>query len=674
MATHDDLANHDLLVTLAPPWLEQLGYQIFYRFNGWSECLLTNGRENWMGSGVDEKASLQSALSQAFPSAASRIALLQSLRPGLDATTPASPEQSEEASQPEKPTEIEPTPSEPPAAAQEPDLIMDLIIDESAEVPSSSGPRVAPEVAALGGMTGDEIPLTQIPDQPDETKDEGPQAAPELVTATEPVEPTLRPRVSVATAVSELAGLEELIRESEAEFALLAPERQRIQMQFWACEARAYQEIHRGQEDIFGAIYKVILRLDRLAKAFWPGTVNSLREHIEPDIIMADHALAGARPTSWWEARNRMEAEIVRLDEPNLDEYGWADSATLSPAPNGPEGRLAEIRTRLEKLTGPLHQKPDFNGNSFPKEPTTKLVLEMVELAKKLRWLRLSAADQDLNWGQAMGRVRAIAAHWRKLPDSTLPRIIDPRYSPPKNWAAELGIDPERKKRRKAQRNLLQEFDASPAMTLEALTDFVRRALEVFDNPQLAALLKPVTSVALEIPPTELEAGNLRRRLKSIKSRLQSSDHEKAGPDATLEEIRKEASSGRSDDSAEDLAQRDAQDVLLEKIRIHTQGKRALLVSNRKDEELAGTLKDRFGLSEIVSISNEPRRLGSTTEAIAAFKYDFVLEVTGFLDHSTDSAIAEACRKSRTRLVRIGRGRPAAAMRAMGRALAVEKV
>ena len=61
-------------------YLEDLGYRIFERLDGWSECLLVGHGESWLGRGGTPIEAFEAAWRSGFPSVAARTALVTAIQ------------------------------------------------------------------------------------------------------------------------------------------------------------------------------------------------------------------------------------------------------------------------------------------------------------------------------------------------------------------------------------------------------------------------------------------------------------------------------------------------------------------------------------------------------------------------------------------------------------------
>ncbi len=96
-------------------------------------------------------------------------------------------------------------------------------------------------------------------------------------------------------------------------------------------------------------------------------------------------------------------------------------------------------------------------------------------------------------------------------------------------------------------------------------------------------------------------------------------------------------------------------------------------MSNRADPNLRDRLREIFEFEDLDWSAGETKRRQSLVGPIQSGSYHFVLGATGFLSHSIDGQISQACRKGQVPYVRVHRGRPLACLRAMARELGLEE-
>lgn len=240
----------------------------------------------------------------------------------------------------------------------------------------------------------------------------------------------LPPAPDLPTALDDLTILLDRIRESRTELGLCAPERQRLAILAWICEARAhtdhFPESVRIREEVAG----ISRQLGELGKCFWPGSVTALQLGMQPKDLPR-HVLGGAAST-WTRAAELAAEALVDLehqdDRRGLDPYGWADRAFVSPAPARPREELDRLVENVEALAGPLERSAEPRDPSARPRPET-----CVDWVRSLRWLRATEIDPD-RWARVAGRLR----WWASRKDSGLEeagRELDPAYKPTAAWA-----------------------------------------------------------------------------------------------------------------------------------------------------------------------------------------------------------------------------------------------
>lgn len=112
-------------------------------------------------------------------------------------------------------------------------------------------------------------------------------------------------------------------------------------------------------------------------------------------------------------------------------------------------------------------------------------------------------------------------------------------------------------------------------------------------------------------------------------------------------------------------------DVIIRRVRAALDGKRVLVVSNRKDAQLKKFLEEAFGVP--VKWAAIPKgggpKVRSVASSIAGGRYDVVVALTSFMKHQTGYALRQASQQSDTAYVLAGRGRPSEATLAVNRDL-----
>lgn len=230
----------------------------------------------------------------------------------------------------------------------------------------------------------------------------------------------------------ELRVLSERIHDFRVELGLCSPERQRLAILAWICEARAHTDAFADDRSILEEVAVISRQLTELGKAFWPGSVTALQLHMQPSELPKN--LLGGLATTWTRAAELAEralAEFERLDElRGHDVYGWADHDVRLPAPSSPEHRLKELFDAVETFGGALDRQAVARGMPEP--------LVFVGWVRMLRWLR-GRADPE-RWARVAGRLR----WWSGRRDPSLTdgtRELDAAFVPDRSWAGLLGED-----------------------------------------------------------------------------------------------------------------------------------------------------------------------------------------------------------------------------------------
>lgn len=212
-----------------------------------------------------------------------------------------------------------------------------------------------------------------------------------------------------------------------------------------------------------------------------------------------------------------------------------------------------------------------------------------------------------------------------------------------------------------------ERFAGATDLGVDALTTLLTESFELFNTDELLSLLGPVARTLQEIPTENLESRGWRRRLDALKNRLGTTE-ESSDESRPLMSVLEEEE--RNLQRQEETPEEDPMARLQAVVRPYTEGRKALLVSNRKDTLLAEQIRADLDFYEVDLALIDPRRLQSAEEAILGGAYDFVLEVNGFLSHSADGLVSEACHRANTRLIRVGKGRPRNVLRVLARVLA----
>ncbi|MBT9555244.1 MAG: hypothetical protein IV100_04400 [Myxococcales bacterium] len=621
--------------------LHDHGYVIAYRRDGFSDCLVSRGHERVLGHGVTDDDALRHALSQLLPSYLARAAFVRD-------------------------------------AGGRPDAAEGTLVAVLAEVRESTAPLLQLSVAPGGERqrTVPDVVTSPAPAAPLHDRTVAPHAA--KVPA---VEPPLRytpaivspPEVNPVVAVSEVRDLIKLIDDRQPELALMTPERQKLQILAWISHARAQQEGSNRHPKVVDTVTDLARRLGLLSKLWWPGNVAALKVDATPGEVMRE-LLGKSRPIAaarWVDVAEKAEsrlAEVEARDEAQgLDDYGWADQRAMEPPPNEPLERIIELRRGIERHGGPIDKEPPLASDEL-KKPNPEVRAELIRLARLARWLRGHTTD-FLIWGKVMGRIRWLAAITH---DEALTRVVSADYTPTRNWATELGEDPDAK-RLQARRKAVVKNRPLAETPPDDVRVWIKEALGVLEPSRLAGNLRDHhTAIVLAMTPDQLEERRLRKHFRRLLEEFGVFESDELGgldpaqsfigiPAVTLA-----LETGESLDEPEvDDATRH-QD-LLARVRPLTVDRRAIFVSNREDPSLRDRLISAFGFSELEWCDGSPRRVQDVADRVTGGRYDIVLGATGFQSHSMDARIMRACRSANVRYVRVHRGRQLACMLAIAR-------
>ena len=340
-----------------------------------------------------------------------------------------------------------------------------------------------------------------------------------------------------------------------------------------------------------------------------------------------------------------------------LDEDGWADPHGLAdPPPNDPDEMVDQLRAELERWIE--------HGEAAERRG------KLLEIARKLRWCR-QHTDRFEAWGEAVGRLRWATSR-RGAGLEEVAQALDPLHRPPMAWPKVLGVDPEKRRKQAERRRLLGELAGGELTSPESLGAWLVAAFRVFDGERLTALLGEQRSQVLALDEGVVVARAdaavrrmARRRLASLKVALASDIGSAGSRQAIAAAMAEEPAPAAAEPPAVDPQER-----LRSTARVHTSGRRAVLVSNRSDPELRERLRTELGFSDLEWNEGEPRRLRALSDAIRRGGFQLVLAATGFQSHAADAMLASACRAADVPYVRVNRARPLAVYRAITRDLA----
>lgn len=606
--------THDLETTRR--LLTELGYQVLLRENGWWECLLVSD-DTWRGAGPDPLGALQDALRSALPSSLARRLLVERM----------------EVAAARKPVTVAPPPEPAPPEA---------VVQGAAE------PVAAPEQ-----------PAPAAPESPPETSAKAPEAAKEPAPEESPKPPTVR------EVLAEIRSMRKQIEVDAEELALAAPRRQRLVMLGWITRARAAQTAFPDDAKIDAAVAALARTLTNYCQMWWPGSVRSLKISTRPEDVVHDLTIPVDRPPSnWVEASEVAERNVRTVEDEDesrgRDASGWADASRLHPPPRDADAMLEEIIAEVEKLSGPVGAPAASPGLPEP--------AAFLEWARKLRWAR-ETTGAPARWGALMGRFRYwVREHPSRFPE--VARTLDPEWGPDRSWAALLGLDPETIQRNRELRELFTQPPQEGADE-ESVRRWLARALTYSDThlPAIVNAMMPFRARLAGLDGAELPGSDrrMRRRFLKLQKELASPTPSQMPPPVDEAPPAPELPTDPVSDSAAIPA------TLRDPIVPFTRGKRALFVSNRADPNLRQRLKELFEFEELDWSAGETKRRQALVTPIQSGSYQFVLGATGFLSHSIDGQISQACRKGKVPYVRVHRGRPLACLRAMARELGLQE-
>ncbi len=468
------------------------------------------------------------------------------------------------------------------------------------------------------------------------------------------------------------ADIEEAMEQTLEEASLLEPERQRLLLLSWIATARSV-EAEAASHEAYERTHAIARQCSRLAKIWWPGSVPALGLDVSPGACAGD--LPGTQPhelTTWAAVAAAAEAALERLDVDGAavgtDQHGWRDAEALAPAHAQPDALLMEVVAHLERITTSI-VRPGDEGDGVPAfragvDPWTVDVAALAREAGKIRWLRGAASDLDL-WGAAIGRLRWLAMMLRPRAES-LATILNPRHRPVSTWAKDLGHDPEKRRRQKEKKALINtKGSPKPDWSSEAIRAWLHRALELGEelpNERIARVFAEEGAVepVLAIAPADFIKRNHRTRLETIQSLLREPAQSTPVPvlATPVEDTEAEGSSYF--------------DRLLAHVVPHTRGKRTLFVSNRNDPTIDDLVRELFLFEDVDHCEIKTSNVSAKARSIEQGSYDIVLAATGFLSHSAENVLRDAARKAQVPHVRVNRGRPLSVALALAREFGLE--
>lgn len=473
-----------------------------------------------------------------------------------------------------------------------------------------------------------------------------------------PVEPERS--YSREEALQALTLLAERIDAERAELALMTPTRQRTVMLAWICRARTWEDRRPGDSIVARQVAAIARQITSLGKIWWPGSVRSLHVHSTPLDAGAEAGLKGAwPPRTWREAAEVAYArfrELLREDHAQgRDVYGWADHDLLEPPPPHPEEMLEDIRVSLTRIAGAVDEPPRPLPKSAPvlRKPNLD---ELTLWAQEIRWLRGYVTDFE-TWGCIVGRLR-----WLTLQlggrGAQISEFLAPDYRPPRPWADMLGEFPEHRHLRGRRQILLRDqpkVDDDPS--IDALIDWSDDATGILADAEIIDAMAPFAEALMAIDADALDGDRRRDTLYDLQQHLR--DRMNGGgelPPFSSERDRAEGTQpGRS---------------LIRRVRRRTKGLKALFITKEDDPDLKTDLEALLGF-ELDVRKDEEAVADELSRSSARSAYRLLVNATQFQSHTHDTQLALACRRQNIPYVRIYRGRPMAAARAIARELGI---
>ncbi|MBI2374704.1 MAG: hypothetical protein HYV07_11970 [Deltaproteobacteria bacterium] len=612
--------------------LSSLGFEVVFRTHTWTDCLISAGGEAHSGHGHTQEEALEDALRRALPTELSRRLFARG--------TVAPPD---------------PHPEPKLAAIADPERIagqIAVIVSRPANAPPLPTEPIVARGFRVGAPVESEPPPAMAPAALDPPELPRPPAAKDPVPTEAPVDRAPR---SVEDSLLDLDVLSERIRENREELGLSSPERQRMVILAWISEARSHADAFPDDLRIRDRVGAISRSLTEIGKTFWPGSVTALQLHMQPRDLPR-HLLGGVA-TTWHRAAELAELALrnreLEDERRGFDAYGWADGSKLFPQAKDPERLLESIIAEVEAFSGPLEVQAGPFDTLVRPDPT-----QFQRWIRCSRWLRGADASPD-RWARLVGRLRWWA--FRRDPAlNPVARELEPSYSPSVAWASLLGFDAEKQTRDRELREMLTNPPPAGA-TPEQLREYLERVLRFTDthHGNVVAALEANALQVIELGEQAFaEDSKLAKRWRAVADALIAGTAPAVSP-LPSESPQVELASGPKETLP---------DATLDVIRRRTEGKRAVLVTSRRDPELHAKLQDAFRFSTLDTRIPEARRIETLAGAIQGGSYDLVLAAIGFQNRDTDAALARACHDASVRYVRVNRARPIVCLRALVRA------
>jgi hypothetical protein len=632
--------------------LERAGYTFaFKEADEWVKCLISGNNEQWLGKGFDEAGALQDVTRQMFPS---KVALDL-----LTAHFTKEELQVGDRHVPELPLVPLSPPSDgpPPWASETPEVEPD--------------PPGAPEPEPVATVSPVAIP----DDEPEPEPVQAPTPPPVYAGTKAYVDPDIavqakeeEEKISREEALEIVQAVADEIDDNVEDLAISSSLHQRLQVGDWIFQGRTIQEQFKRDLEIEEAVHRIARRLTDFCKVFWPGSVRALQVYTTPAQALDGLVRTHSTPLRWAESAAIIEAHMTEIEgRSDFDEFGWRDRAMLTPECPNPALVLGEVLKKIESVIGPLDGPLDDKRKAVPASKVLDEIEELVMAGHLLRWIRLTVVDR-VGWGKAMGALRW-ASRQSRTGAEALREVIHDEFQPSTPWAQLLGRDPEINRKNRIRKQVMKEMP-TPEWLEEDLMSWLHKAFQVFTNPQIAKLAIAVRADVLEFTNADFADAdrNTRSRLRKLQAIFRNSmdlsriDLPSEADLADVDEPQETPKSPKVEDPAK---------VLLAKVQVLTEGKHILFVTNRDDPQLQKALERDLKCKVTLKDGGNPRTMSSVIKSVDGNRYDFVLMATGFNNHSADAALCRAAKGEGLPYVRVQKGRPAATIRALGRAFNV---
>ncbi len=400
------------------------GYELHFQEQSWVQCLLTRGEEVWLGQGPTQAQALRHAVNQACPSALAQELINKAI---AERSTGASASHVGALSNPV------PTPVSSPISSP---------VSNPMSNPMSN--PVSSSIGSSIGSTGSAVERPIPVEEPERVSAPASRSSSSNGRARYPVRseppPLVRrdstpPRADLSRSVEELDILMERIRDAREELGLCAPERQRLAILAWICEARSHTDAFPDNARIRDEVAGVSRLLTEIGKSFWPGSVTALQLQMQPRDLPR-HLLGGSAAT-WARAaelaERALQSQEYADERRGYDLYGWADAPHTLPVPESPEAVLDKLTAEVEGFGGGLERQAEPREPDLRPDPET-----FVRWVRQLRWIRGAELSEPELWARVAGRLR----WWSNRRDpqlSSAVRELDASYAPKSAWAFETG-------------------------------------------------------------------------------------------------------------------------------------------------------------------------------------------------------------------------------------------